>query len=141
MNWNPLPNQGEVQGLLGSMFGWAKLKLNEVDLGTTVKVDQILQAGLFMHECLLYLRYCCLCSAQESDRILASLNAQKSRGWLYVLGNHSFPPPDLIFKINSIHLKLHWYFSCHLREFIVADDSNTSSAILKLERTQATMID
>ncbi len=34
----------------------------------------------------------------------------------------------LILKIKFVHLKLHGYFPCHLRDFIVANDSNIRSA-------------
>jgi hypothetical protein len=49
-NWNILQNQDEVQGLLVSVFCRAKLKLNEVIPGTTVTVDEIMQAGLFRYD-------------------------------------------------------------------------------------------
>jgi hypothetical protein len=50
MNWNPFPSQDELQGLLVSIIGRTKLKLNEVIPGTTVTVDQVLQAGLFRYD-------------------------------------------------------------------------------------------
>ncbi len=34
----------------------------------------------------------------------------------------------LILQIKFVHLKLRWYFPCHLRDFIVANDSNIRSA-------------
>jgi hypothetical protein len=38
-------------------------------------------------------------------------------------GNHSVHT-FLIIKIKPVHLKLHRYFPCHLRYFLVANDSN-----------------
>jgi hypothetical protein len=59
----------------------------------------------------------------------------KRRGLPYVQENHSVSPLILMFKDQMLHdseslnLKRHRYFPCHLWNFIVANDINIRSTV------------